>query len=104
MGLLASISDLVTKRALKFLLKRNFGKYLANELDQDSFDVQLGKGSIELKRLLLNCAQLNSDLVSLAAALYLTNSTMQLTTVSCNQPPTTSPDYLHFNITSRQSS
>lgn len=64
MGLLASLSDLVTKRALKFLLKRNFGKYLASELDQDSLDVQLGKGSIELKRLLLNCTQLNADLVS----------------------------------------
>ena len=68
MGLLASISDLVTKRALKFLLKRNFGKYLASELDQDSLDVQLGKGSIELKRLLLNCTQLNADLVSHAAS------------------------------------
>lgn len=57
-------SDWLLKRFLKFVLKRNVGKYLASELDLEQLSVKLDTGRLELKDLLLNCDALNRDLVS----------------------------------------
>lgn len=60
----SGLSDFFLKKAFKFALKRNLGKYLASELDPNQLDVQLGQGTIELRQLLLNCNELNEQLVS----------------------------------------
>ena len=60
----SGLSDFFLRKAFKFALKRNLGKYLASELDPNQLDVQLGQGTIELKQLLLNCSELNQQLVS----------------------------------------
>lgn len=60
----SGLSDFFLRKAFKFALKRNLGKYLASELDLNQLDVQLGQGTIELRQLLLNCTELNEQLVS----------------------------------------
>ena len=60
----SGLSDFFLRKAFKFALKRNLGKYLASELDPNQLDVQLGQGTIELRQLLLNCNELNEQLVS----------------------------------------
>ena len=60
----SGLSDFFLRKAFKFALKRNLGKYLASELDLNQLDVQLGQGTIELRQLLLNCNELNEQLVS----------------------------------------
>ncbi|KXZ49627.1 hypothetical protein GPECTOR_20g484 [Gonium pectorale] len=55
-------TDWLLKRFLKFVLKRNVGKYLTSEIDVEQLDVKLDTGSLELKNLLLNCEALNRDL------------------------------------------
>ena len=60
----SGLSDFFLRKAFKFALKRNLGKYLASELDPHQLDVQLGQGTIELRQLLLNCNELNEQLVS----------------------------------------
>lgn len=66
----SGLSDFFLRKAFKFALKRNLGKYLASELDLNQLDVQLGQGTIELRQLLLNCAELNEQLVSHTSPLY----------------------------------
>ncbi len=61
---LSGLSDFFLRKAFKFALKRNLGKYLASEIDPSQLDVQLGQGTIELRQLLLNCSELNEQLVS----------------------------------------
>ena len=61
---LSGLSDFFLRKAFKFALKRNLGKYLASEIDPSQLDVQLGQGTIELRQLLLNCHELNEQLVS----------------------------------------
>jgi len=61
---LSGLSDFFLRKAFKFALKRNLGKYLASEIDPSQLDVQLGQGTIELRQLLLNCNELNEQLVS----------------------------------------
>ncbi len=74
-------TDWLLKRFLKFVLKRNVGKYLCSEIDLEQLDVKLDAGKLELKNLLLNCEAINKDLVSMpgplravqrSAALYAT--------------------------------
>ena len=60
----SGLSDFFLRKAFKFALKRSLGKYLASELDPNQLDVQLGQGTIELRQLLLNCNELNEQLVS----------------------------------------
>lgn len=60
----SGLSDFFLRKAFKFALKRNLGKYLASELDLNQLDVQLGQGTIELRQLLLNCNELNEQVVS----------------------------------------
>ena len=60
----SGLSDFFLRKAFKFALKRNLGKYLASELDPNQLDVQLGQGTIELRQLLLNGNELNAQLVS----------------------------------------
>lgn len=59
-----SATDWALKRVLKFLLKRSLGRYLRNELDLQQLDVQLGSGTLELRDVLLNCDNINQQLVS----------------------------------------
>lgn len=59
-------TDWLLKRFLKFVLKRNVGKYLCSEIDLEQLDVKLDAGKLELKNLLLNCEAINKDLVSLS--------------------------------------
>ncbi|KAL0039958.1 hypothetical protein WJX79_000037 [Trebouxia sp. C0005] len=61
---LSGLSDFFLRKAFKFALKRNLGKYLASEIDPSQLDVQLGQGTIELRQLLLNCNELNEQLNS----------------------------------------
>jgi hypothetical protein len=60
-------TDWLLKRFLKFVLKRNIGKYLTSEIDLEQLDVKLDTGTLELKNLLLNCDALNKDLVGQAS-------------------------------------
>lgn len=55
--------DWTLKRVLKFILKRTLGRYLKTEVDLDQIDVQLGKGTLELQNVLLNCDNINQQLV-----------------------------------------
>ncbi|GLI63605.1 hypothetical protein VaNZ11_006615 [Volvox africanus] len=55
-------TDWLLKRFLKFVLKRNVGKYLSSEIDLEQLDVKLDTGKLELKNLLLNCDAVNKDL------------------------------------------
>ncbi len=57
-------TDWALKRVLKFVLKRNLGRFLQTDLDLEQLDVQLGTGTLELRSVLLDCAQLNKHLVS----------------------------------------
>ncbi|KAL0044023.1 hypothetical protein WJX82_003156 [Trebouxia sp. C0006] len=61
---LSGLSDFLLRKAFKFALKRNLGKYLTSEIDPSQLDVQLGQGTIELRQLLLNCNELNEQLNS----------------------------------------
>ncbi|CAI2167831.1 9475_t:CDS:10 [Funneliformis geosporum] len=58
-----NIPSTIQKRLLKFLLKRALGQFLAEELDLDNLEVQLGEGLLQLKELQLNVEVLN-DLVT----------------------------------------
>lgn len=58
-------TDWALKRVLKFLLGRSLGKYLKTELDLEQLDVQLGTGTLELRNVVLNCANINEQLVRL---------------------------------------
>ncbi|OZJ06461.1 hypothetical protein BZG36_00455, partial [Bifiguratus adelaidae] len=49
----------VQKRLYKFLLKKAIGQFLARELELEHFDVELAKGSVELRDLRLNVKVLN---------------------------------------------
>lgn len=60
---LSGLSDFLLRKAFKFVLKRNLGRYLASELDFNQLDVQLGQGTIELRQLLLDCTELTEQLV-----------------------------------------
>ncbi|CAG8650341.1 11792_t:CDS:2, partial [Cetraspora pellucida] len=62
-GLSINVPATIQKRLLKFLLKRALGQFLAEELDLDNLEVQLGNGLIHLKELQLNVDVLN-DLVA----------------------------------------
>ncbi|CAG8437791.1 15278_t:CDS:10 [Acaulospora morrowiae] len=62
-GLSINVPSTIQKRLLKFLLKRALGQFLAEELDLDNLEVQLGKGLVHLKELQLNVEVLN-DLVA----------------------------------------
>ncbi|CAG8442525.1 10644_t:CDS:2 [Acaulospora colombiana] len=62
-GLSINVPATIQKRLLKFLLKRALGQFLAEELDLDNLEVQLGKGLVHLKELQLNVEVLN-DLVA----------------------------------------
>lgn len=64
-----SAGDWALKRLLKFLLKRNIGRYLESELDLEQLDVELGTGRLELRNVLLACDAINTDLVSLQETL-----------------------------------
>ena len=57
------MADFLLKRFLKFLLKRSVGRFLQSELDLEQLDVQLGKGSLELRNVLLHCDNINKHLV-----------------------------------------
>lgn len=57
--------DWALKRVLKYLLKKNFGKYLQLEVDLEQLDVQLSRGKVEIRDVLLNCEALSAQLVSL---------------------------------------
>lgn len=59
-----SAGDWALKKLLKFILKRNIGRYLDSELDLDQLDVELGTGRLELRSVLLACDAINTDLVS----------------------------------------
>lgn len=59
-----SAGDWALKKLLKFILKRNIGRYLDSELDLDQLDVELGTGRLELRNVLLACDSINTDLVS----------------------------------------
>jgi autophagy-related protein 2 len=61
-------TDWALKRVLKFALKRNLGRFLQTELDLEQLDVQLGTGTLELRSVLLDCEQLNKQLVGRSAA------------------------------------
>ena len=61
----SGLSDFFLRKAFKFVLKRNLGRYLASELDFNQLDVQLGQGTIKLRQLLLNCTELTDQLVSI---------------------------------------
>ncbi|KAG5462989.1 MAG: hypothetical protein BJ554DRAFT_2509 [Olpidium bornovanus] len=54
-----AIPNTLQKRLLKFLLKRAIGQFLAEELDLDNLDVQLGKGQVHLRELELDAEVLN---------------------------------------------
>ncbi|CAG8532578.1 11151_t:CDS:10 [Dentiscutata erythropus] len=62
-GLSINVPATIQKRLLKFLLKRALGQFLAEELDLDNLEVQLGNGLIQLKELQLNVEVLN-DLIA----------------------------------------
>lgn len=55
--------DWALKRVLKFLVKKNFGRFLQLEVDLDQLDVQLGSGRVEIRDVLLNCDAVNAHLV-----------------------------------------
>lgn len=44
----------IQKRLYKFLLRKSIGRFLAQELDLENFDVELINGSIEMRDLDLN--------------------------------------------------
>lgn len=56
-------TDWALKRFLKFVLKRNLGQLLKNEVDLEQLSVQLSSGSVELRQVLLNCEAINDKLV-----------------------------------------
>lgn len=56
-------TDWALKRVFKFLLKRHLGRLLRSEVDLEQLDVQLGRGTLELRSVLLNCDSLNEQLV-----------------------------------------
>ncbi|RUS31489.1 hypothetical protein BC938DRAFT_477711 [Jimgerdemannia flammicorona] len=60
-----AIPNNIQKRLYKFLLKKAIGQFLANEIDLDSFDIQLGKGTVELRDLELNVKVLNEMIADL---------------------------------------
>ncbi|CAG8497159.1 7566_t:CDS:10 [Diversispora eburnea] len=62
-GLSINVPSTIQKRLLKFLLKRALGQFLAEELDLDNLEIQLGNGFVHLKELQLNVEVLN-DLVT----------------------------------------
>lgn len=49
-----AIPNNIQKRLYKYLLKKAIGQFLANDLDFNSFDIQLSKGTVELRDLELN--------------------------------------------------
>lgn len=53
-GLSINVPSTIQKRLLKFLLKRALGQFLAEELDLDNLEIQLGEGFVHLKELQLN--------------------------------------------------
>ncbi|KAJ2959641.1 hypothetical protein NQZ79_g4914 [Umbelopsis isabellina] len=53
----------IQKRLYKFLLRKSIGRFLAQELDLENFDVELINGSIEMRDLDLNLEVLN-ELIS----------------------------------------
>eukprot|EP00192_Tetraselmis_astigmatica_P018980 CAMPEP_0117698070 /NCGR_PEP_ID=MMETSP0804-20121206/29571_1 /TAXON_ID=1074897 /ORGANISM="Tetraselmis astigmatica, Strain CCMP880" /LENGTH=233 /DNA_ID=CAMNT_0005512373 /DNA_START=688 /DNA_END=1386 /DNA_ORIENTATION=+ len=55
-------TDWAVKRLLKFVLKRNLGRLLKNEVDLEQLSVQLGSGRVELRQVLLNSEALNEQL------------------------------------------
>eukprot|EP00191_Tetraselmis_sp_GSL018_P024413 CAMPEP_0177623850 /NCGR_PEP_ID=MMETSP0419_2-20121207/29141_1 /TAXON_ID=582737 /ORGANISM="Tetraselmis sp., Strain GSL018" /LENGTH=1756 /DNA_ID=CAMNT_0019124467 /DNA_START=418 /DNA_END=5689 /DNA_ORIENTATION=+ len=55
-------ADWAVKRFLKFLLKRNIGRLLKNEVDVRKLEVQLGSGLVQMSDVLLNCEFLNENL------------------------------------------
>ena len=61
--MLGGYGDALVKRFLKFVLKRSLGTYLESELDLEQLDVELGTGRLELRNVLLNCANVNKELV-----------------------------------------
>ena len=60
---MSAFSDWALRRLLKFVLKRNFKHLLRTELDLDQLSVQLGRGTLELRDVLLNTDYLNEQLV-----------------------------------------
>lgn len=58
-----SATDWMLKRVLKSVLKKTVGRYLQSEPDLDQLDVQLSKGTFELRNVLLNCDAVNAQLV-----------------------------------------
>ena len=79
---LSGLSDFLLRKAFKFALKRNLGKYLTSEIDPSQLDVQLGQGTIELRQLLLNCNELNEQLVSTWGCLLYANSAFAVANLS----------------------
>lgn len=51
------------KRVLKSVLKKTIGRYLHSEPDLDQLDVQLSKGTFELRNVLFDCDAVNAQLV-----------------------------------------
>jgi hypothetical protein len=57
-------ADWALKRLLKFVIKKSVGRFLKGcDLDLQQLDVQLGTGTLELRDVLLNCDELNKELV-----------------------------------------
>ncbi|BDA50280.1 probable autophagy-related protein 2 at C-terminar half [Coccomyxa sp. Obi] len=57
-------TDWLLKRAFKFMLKRNLGCLLRNEVDLDMLNVSLGTGTLEVRSALLNTDYLDAQLGS----------------------------------------
>lgn len=49
-----TFSSKLQQRLAKYLLKKTFGRFLAEDLDVNQLDVQLGRGTVNLKNVHLN--------------------------------------------------
>eukprot|EP00873_Tetraselmis_striata_P022619 jgi/Tetstr1/442883/TSEL_030946.t1 len=54
--------DWAARRVARFVVKRQLGRLLATELDPAQLDVGLAAGELELREVLLDCAELNAQL------------------------------------------
>jgi autophagy-related protein 2 len=51
--------DTLLKRVCKSLLKKRLGDLILGDLDLDQFDIQLGRGTVQLNDLALNADSIN---------------------------------------------
>lgn len=90
-----SATDWMLKRVLKSVLKKTVGRYLQSEPDLDQLDVQLSKGTFELRNVLLNCDAVNAQLVRKVAGLVILHLCCMDVCIECLRTGTSFTRHTH---------